>query len=670
MDNEPNLISDEISLRKEVERINAEKSEKRLRLILDNSFNMIALCDLGGNIIYCNDSYREVLGFSPETLIKSNIFTLFHPDEREKAKEDIFIQLLNEGKGQMESRFITKEGYYKFLDHRFRLVDENDTGRDTIVISSQDISEKKRSEMILTVQRNLAYSVITSRSFLEFYKTIIRELNSIMEVNNIYVAFYNEKRGVFRLAGISDERDEIDEWPAEGSLTGLVMEYGKPVIFYKDDVLRMHDEGKVELIGTTAEVWLGAPVKSGDKTIGAIVIQNYDSPDAFTKSDLEIIEIIANEITIFLEMKSAEEASQKLNIAVIQSPASVLITDADGNIEFVNPKFSRVTGYEIGEILGKNPNILNSGMQPKELYKEMWDTISSGREWRGELQNRKKNGEFYWEDISISPIFNESGVIVNYVGVKEDITDRKKLIGDLITAKEKAEESDRLKTAFLQNISHEIRTPMNSILGFIELLQEPDTSGEERQEYIGIIEKSGHRMLGTINDIINISKIEAGIMSVQINTIELASVVNEVTGMFRPEAEKKGMHIQSELPELNDKTTIESDYEKVFAIFTNLVKNAIKYSNHGTITVGYVSHPNSVECFVKDTGIGISKEIQSAIFERFTRAEVHSRRSVEGAGLGLSIVKGYLQLLGGSIYLQSEPGEGSKFTFELPKVLK
>jgi signal transduction histidine kinase len=177
-------------------------------------------------------------------------------------------------------------------------------------------------------------------------------------------------------------------------------------------------------------------------------------------------------------------------------------------------------------------------------------------------------------------------------------------------------------------------------------------------------------MLGTINDIINISKIEAGIMSVQITKIDLASVVNEITGMFRPEAEKKGIHIVSELPGINDKTTIESDYEKVFAIFTNLVKNAIKYSNHGTITVGYVSAPANVECYVKDTGIGISQDIQSAIFERFTRAEVHSRRSVEGAGLGLSIVKGYLQMLGGSIYLQSEPGEGSKFTFELPKVLK
>jgi signal transduction histidine kinase len=211
---------------------------------------------------------------------------------------------------------------------------------------------------------------------------------------------------------------------------------------------------------------------------------------------------------------------------------------------------------------------------------------------------------------------------------------------------------------------------MNSILGFIEMLQEPETSGEERQEYIEIIEKSGNRMLGTINDIINISKIEAGIMSVQISKFDLSSVVIEITNIFRPEAEKKGMRVVSELPEYDEKTFIESDYEKVFAIFTNLVKNAIKYSNHGTITVGYICNSDSVECFVKDTGIGISKEIQSAIFERFTQAEIHSKRSVEGAGLGLSIVKAYLHLLGGTISLHSEPGMGSMFSFELPLKLK
>ena len=256
--------------------------------------------------------------------------------------------------------------------------------------------------------------------------------------------------------------------------------------------------------------------------------------------------------------------------------------------------------------------------------------------------------------------------MVNFVGVKEDITDRKKLINDLIMAKERAEESDRLKTAFLQNISHEIRTPMNSILGFIELIQDPDITGDERKEYIEIIEKSGNRMLTTINDIINISKIEAGIVSLNIQPIDMRGLIYEVAGTFRPEAEKKGILINTDLPSIEQDTILNGDQEKIFAIFVNLVKNAIKYSTHGTITIGFTIHKEQFRCFVKDNGIGISKEKQNLIFERFTRIESISSKNIEGAGLGLSIVKGYLTLMGGEISLFSETGKGSTFTFTIP----
>jgi PAS domain S-box-containing protein len=650
----------------EIARINSEKSESKLKTILDNSFNLIAHFDLDGKILYCNNSYFEVLGYDPLELISKNIFSLIHPKERENAKTVIFKSLIGSGAGNVECRVLTKDGYYREVDHRFRLFKGDKIKKDTILMSSQDVSDRKRTEMILKVQRNLAYAIITCKNFNDFYSVIEKEINSIMEVNNLYVAFYNEQTRRFRLEGIIDEKDAIEEWDSEGSLTGYMFRLGKPCFFYKEDILKLHEEGEIIMIGTMAEVWLGAPIFQTGKAIGAIVIQNYDNPNAFYRSDLEIIEIIANEITIFMDKREAEENMQKLTTAVIQSPASVIITDRNGNIEFVNPKFSEVTGYSYEESIGENPRILKSGKQSDEVFSDLWQTISSGKEWRGELQNKKKNGEFYWEDISISPIFNENGKIVNYVGVKEDITDRKKLITDLIEAKERAEESDRLKTAFLQNISHEIRTPMNGILGFIELLQEPDISGEEQKEYIEIIEKSGNRMLTTINDIINVSKIEAGIVSLQLSKVDIVQIVNDVANFFRPEIEKKGMRIITDMPHFEKNTTIESDFDKVFAIFTNLVKNAIKYSIEGTITIGFIKRDTIVECFVKDTGIGIPAERQSKVFERFTQADMNSKRSSEGAGLGLSIVKGYINLLGGRIYLQSEPGIGSKFTFELP----
>lgn len=649
----------------EIARINAEKSELKLKTILDNSFNLIVNFDLDGKILYCNNSFKEILGYSPDELISKNIFSIFHPEEREKAKSLIFRSLVYSGSGNLESRLMTKDGYYREIGHRFRLFN-GDNRKDTIIMSSQDISDKKRSEMVLKVQRNLAYSIITCRNFEEFYSIIEKEINSIMEVNNIYVAFYNEQTGKLRLSGVRDEIDSINEWDAKNSLTGYLINLGKPCFFYKDEILKLHNQGEIELIGTISEVWLGAPIVMDDKVIGALVIQNYENPEAFNKSDLKIIEIIANEITIFLKKKAAEESALKLTKAVIQSPVSVIITDKNGNIEFVNPKFSEVTGYSYEESIGENPRILKSGKQSDEVFQDLWHTISSGKEWRGELQNKKKNGEFYWEDISISPILNEYGKIVNYVAVKEDITDRKNLITDLIAAKERAEESDRLKTAFLQNISHEIRTPMNGILGFIELLQEPDVSDDEQKEYIKIIEKSGNRMLSTINDIINVSKIEAGIVSLQLSEFNIGKTVIDIVNFFRPEVEKKGIKLVTDIPHFEVDTVLESDIDKVFAIYSNLVKNSIKYSIEGTITVGFTRREKVVECFVKDTGIGIPQDRQKNVFERFIQADVNSKRSTEGAGLGLSIVKGYVKLLGGIIYLQSEPGVGSKFTFELP----
>lgn len=648
----------------ELENIKLLMKKRELMSILDNSFNMIANIDLDGRIIFCNEAYHEILGFHKDELIDTSFYNLLHPSERSKIKEQIFTQLLKESRGKAESLLLTKEGYYKFAEHKYRLLPGSINGKDTIVISSQDNTEKRRSDLVLKVQRNLANSVVSSNSFSDYYNTIVRELNTIMEVNNLFIAFYDEDRVMLKVTGMTDENERIETFPENLSLTGYMLRGGKAAIYYYDDIIELNREGKVSLMGTVSQVWLGSPIKCGDVITGAIVIQNYNSKEAFSKLDLEIIEIVANEIANFMEIKSAEEASHKLNIAVIQSPASVLITDASGKIEFVNPKFSELTGYEINEVIGSNPKILNSGTHSKEMFNNLWRTISSGGEWRGEIKNKKKNGEFYWEDVSISPIFNDEGKIINYVGVKEDITDRKKLIGDLIEAKERAEESDRLKTAFLQNISHEIRTPMNSIMGFIELLQDPDTTGDESREYIEIIEKSGNRMLGTINDIINISKIEAGIVSLSIGEVDMKGLLYEIAGVFKPEVDKKGMHIITDIPDSSQKDIIKGDQEKIYAIYSNLVKNAIKYSYEGTITIGYRIFRDHAECFVKDTGIGISKEKQEKIFERFTRIE--ESKSVEGAGIGLSIVKGYLDLMNGKISLNSIPGEGSEFIFTIP----
>ncbi|MCX6307545.1 MAG: ATP-binding protein, partial [Bacteroidia bacterium] len=280
------------------------------------------------------------------------------------------------------------------------------------------------------------------------------------------------------------------------------------------------------------------------------------------------------------------------------------------------------------------------------------------------------------------PLKNGDGRIHRIIVISRDITENKvlqdqlidqneklKLLNlDLIVSKDKAEESDRLKSAFLANMSHEIRTPMNGILGFSEILKDPDLTGEQQQEYIKIIQTSGNRMLNIINDIIDISRIESGLMKVDIKESNVNEQIEFIYTFFRPEVEAKGMTLsfKNGLPSIE--AILKTDREKLYAILTNLVKNAVKYSNEGSIEFGYMlTHDRAfLKFYIKDTGIGIPKDRQKAIFERFVQADIYDKMARQGAGLGLAITKSFVKMLGGKIWVESEMGVGSTFYFTLP----
>jgi signal transduction histidine kinase/CheY-like chemotaxis protein len=236
---------------------------------------------------------------------------------------------------------------------------------------------------------------------------------------------------------------------------------------------------------------------------------------------------------------------------------------------------------------------------------------------------------------------------------------------ELIKAKEHAEKADHLKSAFLANMSHEIRTPMNGILGFANLLKMPNLSGEEQQEFIEIIEKSGKRMLSIINDIISISKIESGLMAVYLRNSNINEQIEYIYTFFKPEAEAKGITLSFKNSLTKNEAIIKTDREKLYSVLTNLVKNAIKYSEKGSIELGYTKKGKQLEFYVKDTGIGIDIDRQTAIFERFIQADISDEKAFQGAGLGLAISKAYVEMLGGKLWLESEKGIGSTFYFTL-----
>ncbi len=361
--------------------------------------------------------------------------------------------------------------------------------------------------------------------------------------------------------------------------------------------------------------------------------------------------------------EKAEESEANYRILVETMPDGVYKSTHAGKFITGNPAMIKMLGYDsIEEFLAVD--IKN------DLYIEDYDRdniiLDDLNQELGVYQLRKKDGSLIWVEDHGWYSLDKSSKITYHEGIIRDVTERIQKEQELIKAKEKAEESDRLKSAFLANMSHEIRTPMNGIMGFASLLKEPNLTGEEQQNYIDIIEKSGERMLSIINDIISISKIEAGMMEVNWQESNINEQIDYIYTFFRPEVERKGMQLSFRKSLPLKESIIKTDLEKVYAILTNLVKNAIKYSENGSIEFGYNKKDHYLEFYVTDTGIGIPEERQAAIFERFIQADITDRMALQGAGLGLSISKAYVEMLGGKIWVESEVNKGSTFYFTLP----
>ncbi|MDX9712625.1 MAG: PAS domain S-box protein [Ignavibacteriaceae bacterium] len=618
-----------------------------------------------------NERWAEIGGYTLKELEPLSIKTwlkLIHPEDLVKSEE--LLKKHFKGKSEYfecEVRIKHREGHWVWTLDKGKVISRTPDNKALMMFGThQDITERKRAEILEHIQYKVADAAVSSLKLTDLFESIRFELSTIMNVNNFFIALFDEKTGMLQSDVDRDEKEEIPYWAAKGSMTGYVIEQKKSILVNKKQINQLMENGIAGMIGTIPEIWLGVPFRIGGKVIGVLVVQSYDNPNAYDQNSVEILEIVAHELSIFIQHKRAEEESQKLTKAIIQSPASILITDPNGVIEYVNPKFTEISGYSLEEVKGKTPNIVQSDEHDKRFFAHLWKTISSGKDWHGEIKNRKKNGDFYWETSIISPILNEEGKITNYLAINEDITEKKKMIEELIIAKEKAEEMNRVKSSFFANMSHELRTPMVGILGFSEMLMDEFKNNPDFLTMIKSINTSGHRLLETLNMILNISKLEAAKVEPVLSTTNIIPIIRESFQFFESAAFKKNLNYALNIAV--DEVLCSVDSFLFLSIMNNLINNAIKFTSYGSITVTVETLNNDVSISVSDSGVGISREKLNLIWEEFRQASEGYNRSFEGTGLGLTISKRYTELMNGKIYVESVIDKGTTFTITFPLI--
>jgi len=592
-------------------------SEEKYRTLFENNLAGVYVATKDGKILDCNEAFIKMMGYSTKEEVLKTDASDFHPNITER---EIFLKKLNAKKEliNFESKAMKKDGSYIYIIENVQLLGENIL-QGTVI----DITDRKKAEESLITTIKFNESLIET---IPFGLDIVDLEGNILFMNNLL-------------------KDAVGQETPKGKCWEL----------YKDNEKQCTEcplKEEMELGDTNiCEVH---NVFGGREYEVTHTVMNYKNQKAL----LEIFRDVT-------ESRKSQKEILKLSRCVEQSPAMIVITDTEGNIEFINPKVTEITGYTKEELIGRKTSIFKSGKTPTITYEELWDTILKGDTWEGEIINKRKNGEEYWEATRISPIFNDRGETINFIGIKEDITEKIKARNELIEAKEKAEEMNKIKSNFLANMSHELRTPLVGILGFTEILtgaiDDPDL-----KEYTVMINEAGQRLLETLNLILNLSKIESELIEVELMNINVMKTIQRAVGLFEAMASNKNIYLklESDIEKLNFMV----DERMLFQIVNNLVNNAVKFTKEGgvTIKVSKIKNDSYLKIQVKDTGIGIPKEKQNIIWQEFRQVSEGTARMFEGTGLGLTVTNEFTHKLGGEIKLESKVGVGSTFTVLLP----
>ncbi|MEQ6122138.1 PAS domain S-box protein [Reichenbachiella sp. MALMAid0571] len=593
---------------------------------------------------------------------------LLHPDDLPRVNEEfqMTIQQLQQ-EFQTEYRIIWPDKSIHYIKAT-GFVELDNSGKAIRVIgTNMDITERKLGEQSLKESENRMRTIFET-SPVPMVMT---------KVNNGVVVMANDSLGKLFNLTVSEaigkkSPDFYQNQEDRNVLLKAVMENGAvddfEVVLKKTDGKLFHCSVSLKLMALGDEQMLIAGFHDITDR------KNAEKEILFHQKNLEeMVSKRTQELTLSqqkLQQSIKDISDYKL---ALDESSIVAVTDLKGTITHVNDNFCKISQYNRKELIGKPHKMVNSGFHPKEFFVDLWTTISEGLVWRGEINNKAKDGNSYWVDSTIVPFLDLNGKPYQYVSVTFDVTARKSIEADLIKSKEAADAANQAKSEFLANMSHEIRTPMNAVIGFSELLS-TSIQDEKKRSQVESIRSSGKNLLKIINDILDLAKIEANKIDITPAPINLIRLMSEMENMFAQKVEEKGINFSIVHKDAIPKILL-LDEVRIRQILFNLIGNAVKFTDHGQITLSLnakrknkKSQNVDLTILVTDTGIGIPIDEQKLVFEPFNQQKGQSVMKYGGTGLGLSITKKLLHRMGGTISLQSKVGKGSTFKIFLPNI--
>lgn len=615
-----------------------------------------------GKFINVNSALVKMLGYnSKEELLAIDINTQLYLNKTDrKASIDEPV-----GDSKKIQSVLKKDGSLIWVeDYTTKVTDKegNFLYFEGVVRDVTLVRKAKKLQKILFKISQESYKTEKLRDFNQF---IMQELDSLIDTTNFYIAFYNDKKNTLNIPFITGETI-VGEIPADKTMTGYLIKKNVPILLKSNEYNKLIEEKEIELIGTFPKCWLGVPIQINDKVFGAIVVQSYTDENAFDKEDIELLQFVSSQIGIILHQKkiAQENAISKevLRKVLDNIPIRVYWKDKDSKFLGCNKAYLDANNLTSeSDIIGKDDFDMHDFESAKKFRADEVEMMEKAEAMINFREFTNDKGKVIWFRSNKLPYF-DNGKVIGVIGTSEDITEKLEDEIKLKKATEEAIAANLSKSTFLANMSHEIRTPMNAILGYSQLLQEDENLTKEQQNVLKTINKSGEHLLALINDILDMSKIEAGRITLTNDNFNFIEVLKEIEQLFKNKAASKNLDLMISTG-LNVPKFIVADEFKIKQIIINLVGNAIKFTDRGyvNIMVNCIGD-KTMKISVKDSGKGIAKEEHETVFKPFEQAKIGGEVK-GGTGLGLAISKKFAHLMGGDITIESEFERGATFNF-------